>query len=174
VPNFIFTGERDAKGRNGHFKPSYADFFRSKSDPNVSIGIWSKRTDGNPPIWLDLPPAEMANFGQFLIDNSQVKPSLNLWKARITTHDGESEYSDDVFIRGGTEEEALAEARYQARHWYGDADEEATPSYLGGDRWDEAGGYRIIELEFVQKVETLEELMSSLHIIECGSKVHIS
>jgi len=102
-----------------------------------------------------------------------VEQKLNLWKARITTHDGESEYSDDVYIRGGTEEEALKEARYQAQHWYG---EEAKPNTDFGheDFWDEAGGYRIIQLEFVQKIETLEELLSSLHIIDCGSKVHIS
>ena len=92
-----------------------------------------------------------------------------LWKATVNIHDGEFEYSDDLFIRGATtEEEALKEARYQAQHWMG-AGEEATP-YDGfghnGDCWEEAGGYRIIELEGVRRIDTMEELLSALYVVE--------
>jgi hypothetical protein len=93
-----------------------------------------------------------------------------LWKARITTHDGENEYSDDIFIRGAkNEEEALKEARYQAQHWYGD---EAKPNTDFGDKdyWDEAGGYRIIELEGVRKIETWEELLQALYVVDFKDK----
>jgi len=95
-----------------------------------------------------------------------------IWKARITTHDGENEYSDDIFIRGAkTEEEALKEARYQAQHWYGYEDEEeATPSAYGEDCWDEAGGYRIIELEGVSRIDTLEELLATLYVVDFKDK----
>ena len=93
-----------------------------------------------------------------------------LWKATIVTHDGEFEYSDDIFIRGAkTMEEALKEARYQAQHWLSfEGDEDATPNtyYSDKDCWDEAGGYRIIELEGVREIKTLEELMSALHVAD--------
>lgn len=92
-----------------------------------------------------------------------------LWKARITTHDGESEYIDDIYIRGAkTEEDARKEAVYQARHWYGE--EEAEPCITWGyncqDVWDEPHGYRIIELESVQRIENLQALLDSLSVIE--------
>ena len=95
-----------------------------------------------------------------------------LWKAKIVTHDGENEYMDDIYIRGAkTEEEALKEARWQAQHWM-DAGEEATPNTDFGDKdcWDEAGGYRIIELQGVRRIETWEELLSALYVVDFKAK----
>lgn len=68
MPEFVFQSDPkpDAKGRNGHFVPRTADivFHAEYAD----IAIWSRRGDGAPPIWLDLPPAEMLRFGQFIVD----------------------------------------------------------------------------------------------------------
>jgi hypothetical protein len=92
--------------------------------------------------------------------------AINLWKAKITTHDGESEYTDDIFIRGAkTEEDAIKEARFQARHWYGEAAEPYSDG-LREDCWEERGGYRIIELDGVQKINSLKELLQTLYIVD--------
>lgn len=44
--------EKASKGRNGWFRPSRADLTRMGD--NVNITVWSKRTDGQPPIDLYL------------------------------------------------------------------------------------------------------------------------
>jgi hypothetical protein len=103
------------------------------------------------------------------------KPSY-LWKATLTIHDGEFEYLDEIFIEGAkTQEDALAEARFQAQRWFsGDDGDLATPATNWGintqDAWEDSNGYRIIELEGVRKIEGWLELLASLHVVDCKHK----
>lgn len=97
---------------------------------------------------------------------------FNLWKASITIHDGEFEYSNDVFIRGAeSEEEAMKEAQRLAQatlSWGEGEDDKATPCEDRENSWEEKGGYRIVELESVRKIESVDELLSSLYVVDCN------
>jgi hypothetical protein len=52
------SSSRDSKGRNGWFKPVRAVV--RKIGTEVNVEIWSKRTDGQPPIdlWLSVESAK--------------------------------------------------------------------------------------------------------------------
>lgn len=93
----------------------------------------------------------------------------DFWMARITVYDGDSEYSDDIFIRGAaTEEQAMNEARYWViRYWHEDEDLCIPEPGLGEDYWTEGGGgCRIIQLVSVRKITTFDELMENLFIVD--------
>ena len=68
IMNLKFQGKGlDAKGRNGHFIPDFAEINKWPAEKSVTLSVWSRRTDGNPPIWIKLPASEMKRLGQELV-----------------------------------------------------------------------------------------------------------
>jgi hypothetical protein len=87
----------------------------------------------------------------------------DFWKASIIVHDGENEYRDLIFISGAANgNQAMSEARFQAGHYFNE--EEQNTGHV--DSWQEQHGYRIIELNYVTKIDTLEQLFDSLTIVD--------
>ncbi|MDD5510812.1 MAG: hypothetical protein PHI12_08380 [Dehalococcoidales bacterium] len=61
-----FKGESgEARGRNGVFTPRTADCFKTTSG-KLMLSIWSRRTDGEPAIYIDLEFTEMAKLAKLL------------------------------------------------------------------------------------------------------------
>jgi hypothetical protein len=108
----------------------------------------------------------MTNGGIRIEQEEKVTVKLpDFWKAEVTEYDGENEYRTSMFIRGAaTEEDALKEARYQAEHWY--AEGCTLEPTLGPDHWQENQGYRLLQLEGIQKIGTLEELLLTLFVVD--------
>ena len=91
----------------------------------------------------------------------------DFWKASVIIHDGENEYRDLIFIRGAANEiQAMAEARYQASHWWDVEDDKERNPVMPPDVWEEQHGYRTIELDYVSKIDTLEMLLETLSVID--------
>ena len=124
---------------------------------------------GKPVFFADGYPIEVRfSTKQGIRTDQEDKLTVKLpdfWKAMLTEYDGENEYQGDIFIRGArTEEDAMKEARYQAEHWYPEGCT-LEPNF-GPEHWVENHGYRLLQLEGVWKIETLEELLRTLLIVD--------
>lgn len=94
-----------------------------------------------------------------------MQPQFNLWKATVNVQDGDNEYYDVIFIRGAkSRADAEKEARHQAQNYLS---ENSTPVPQYGDNyWREVDGYRVIELERVERIDSLESLLKALTIVD--------
>ena len=94
-----------------------------------------------------------------------MQPQFNLWKATVNDQDGENEYYDAIFIRGAkSRADAEKEARYQAQNYLC---ENCTPLPEYGDNyWREIDGHRVIELERVEQIDSMEALLKGLNVVD--------
>lgn len=68
----------EAKGRNGYFRPDQIELYegwfalakKASGDekPSLALNVWSKRTDGNPPIVIQLSYSQWAKIAQSILE----------------------------------------------------------------------------------------------------------
>ncbi len=69
--SFKFQPDGHARGRNGVFVPDQAEVSANKGFQTM-VSIWSRRTDGNPPIRFELTPADARKLAEHLLAAAKV------------------------------------------------------------------------------------------------------
>jgi len=99
-----------------------------------------------------------------IFGTSLLKGEERLYLARMTIRDGEYEYLEESFIKANNLESAEAKATDYARSNFDD--ELATPVDYAPGWYEEVHGYRWIRVNSVREMDSLEEAIQTIGIIE--------